>query len=84
MPVAIYCIKDTLAQPKPAKHMKSDRQIAEERGDQTRYDKMLRETKKGKMNWGDVLICQIKARLKESEKNLNKIASDQLTFLLYV
>lgn len=44
MPVAIYCIKDTLAQPKPAKHMKSDRQIAEEKGDQTRYDKMLRET----------------------------------------
>lgn len=77
MPVTIYCIKDTLPQPKPAKHMESDRQIAGETGDQTRYDKMFREIKKGKVEWGDVLMeinVKNNARLKESQKNLNKIA----------
>ncbi|XP_061170527.1 uncharacterized protein LOC133179840 [Saccostrea echinata] len=81
----IYCIKDTLAQPKLAKHMESVRQIAEEKGDWRRYDKEFRELiEQGEVEWGDVhMEIYVNARLKQSEKKLTKITSDRSTFSRY-
>lgn len=45
-------------------------------GDQIKYDKMFREIKKGKVEWGDVFMeinVKNKVCFKEFQKNLNKI-----------
>lgn len=42
-----------------------------EKGDYTRYDKMFRKIKKGKVEWCDVLI-QIYVKLKLAYRNLRK------------
>lgn len=83
--VTIYCIKDTLAQPKLAKHMESVRQIAEEKGDWRKYDKEFRELiEQGEVEWGDVhMEIYVNARLKQSEKKSSKITPDRSSFGAY-
>lgn len=74
-----YCIKDTLAQLKLAKHMESVRKISEEKGDGRKYDKEQCE-----VEWGDVhMEIYVSARLKQSEIKLCKITSDWSTFGKY-
>ncbi|XP_062607450.1 uncharacterized protein LOC134269265 [Saccostrea cucullata] len=83
--MTIYCIKDSLAQPKLAKHMESVRQIAEEKGDWRKYDKEFRELiEQGEVEWGDVhMEIYVNARLKQSEKKSSKITADRSSFGTY-